>query len=139
MPTEPVVAFLRQPDLDERGQHGDLLAGRRDHLLVHRQQGVLRVSALALGAEEALERGGRDARDREVLHRAADVAARVAVLQAPDEDRVDHRSRDDPELAEAGNGARQPPVGHRDAHPALNDGGKRARHGLDVDSGHRTP
>src|SRR5262249_15999549 len=57
----------------------------------------------------------------EVRHGAADVAADVAVLQAPNEDGVHARAGDHAELPGEGDRLREHPVGHADPHAALDD------------------
>jgi hypothetical protein len=49
------------------------------------------------------------------------MAALVAVLQSTDEDSVQHGSRDDAKLSGTGDCIGEAPVGHGDAHAALDD------------------
>ena len=65
MPTRPSWPSLRELDLDERREHGELLARLAHHLLVHGQHGVRRARRQALGAEVALQRIGCGLRDGE--------------------------------------------------------------------------
>jgi hypothetical protein len=53
--------------------------------------------------------------------RAAQVAARVAILQPAGQDGVECCARHDPELPVPRHGVREPPGGHARAHAALDD------------------
>jgi hypothetical protein len=117
------MALPGELDLDERREHGELLARLAHHLLVHGQHGVRRSRRQALGVEEALQRLFGGLRDGELLHRATHVTTEVAGLQPACEHGVERRSRDDSQLAEARHGTREPPVGDPHPHAALDDDG----------------
>jgi hypothetical protein len=51
------------------------------------------------------------------------VTADVTVLETPDEYRVDAGTGNDPELTEGGYRIREAPVGHANAHSALDNDG----------------
>src|SRR5208282_5669214 len=53
---------------------------------------------------------------------AAHMPAGIAVLQAPGQDLIQGGTGNDSELAELGDGPRQPPTRYPNAHAALNDG-----------------
>ena len=61
-----------------------------------------------------------------MIEAAAHVPARIAVLQPPGEDLIQGRSRNHSQMAESGDGLRQPPIGNARSHAALDDRGMSA-------------
>ncbi len=120
-----VVALLGKVHLDEVRKHRQLLAGNAHRLLVHRNQLVRLPRPASFGAEIPCKRGRADFGNRERLHRAPDVSAKVTILEAPDEDRIKRGARHDAELAAKRYGARQHPVRDPGAHTALDNDGQR--------------
>jgi len=124
---DAVVALLGEPDLGEVADQAQLdgpLAGVDGERRVRPVGLAGRTPALpVVGRQHAR----RDRRRGEVLQRPADVSARVAVLQAPRDDRVQGGAGDDAQLAEAGDDAGELP--RRDGHPhaPLDDHGPRGR------------
>src|SRR5690606_19569985 len=77
--------------------------------------------------EPRLQRRRRDAGQRELREGAAHVPPDVAVLEAPDEKRIDGGAGNDAELAADRHGTRERPAGYTDAHAALDDERQRVR------------
>jgi hypothetical protein len=127
-----VVPFLGQVNLDEAGEHGDAAAQGIGGLTVHRQELVRLPLGTSLGAEVSAQDIGADVRHREPFDRPAHVAADVAVLEAPDHDRVDHRAGDDPELSLQRDGSGEDPVRNPGPHATLDNDRAHGR-GLAVD------
>jgi hypothetical protein len=57
------------------------------------------------------------------------VAAEVAILEAPGKNVVERRAGDDPQVAQARDGLREPPIRDGDTHAALDDL-RKIRHAL---------
>jgi len=113
------MPFFRQPHLDEARENRDLLAeavGAESEL---REPEVRTARRTALRPEEPAENALANFRQRKTAHRAAQVAAGVAVLEASHEQGVEGGTRDDAELPGGGNRARQSPTGDPDSHPPL--------------------
>jgi hypothetical protein len=118
------LAVLREEDLDEVRENRDSLPGSAHRLLVHREQLVWSACGPATCNEVATDDLRSNIGNREVLDGAPHVAARVAILKTPNEHGVECRARHHTELAGARHGVRQAPVGHGDAHAALDDAWK---------------
>src|SRR5690606_19645963 len=96
-------------------------------LLIHRDRFVRRPGCSASGNEISLQDLGRDVRDREVRHGAAEMAVGVAVLKTADEKRVEGGSGDDTQLTAHRYGPGKDPIGDADTHAALDDDRMRDR------------
>ena len=115
------VAFARKEDLDEIRRDAQFL--RRDVALggMHAAGLVGLGSIASAGDEIGVQDVAGDAGEGKLLQRAADMAFRVAILQAARQDFIQGGSGDDAQLAQPGYGAGQPPVRNAGAHAALND------------------
>ncbi len=90
---------------------------------IERGEAKGRVGGQAARDEVARKHALRRRAQRASRQGAADVALRVAFLEAATKQAVDRRARDDAELAGGGDGAGEAPAGDGDAHAALDDDG----------------
>ena len=111
-------------DLHEGREDGQRLARPVDLLPVERQETVCRARRAPLRSEVPREHLPGHARYRERRHGAAHVTIGVTILEPPHEHGVDRGAGHDAELAQPGHGAGEAPVGHGDAHAALDDPGQ---------------
>ncbi|MCR6494332.1 hypothetical protein [Cellulomonas sp. P24] len=118
-----VVTVLREPYLDEVGDHRELLRGLVLTEREPRDGGVGGAVRAAVGPEVPLEHSRSDRGDGERGEGAPDAAVAVAVLQAAGDHEVERRAGDHPEVAGAGDLGREAPRGDPDAHAAEDDGG----------------
>ena len=140
---DAVVALLREPDLGEVADDGELLAGpggAQGELGQRLVGGVGTAAALdEVGVDHPLRHGGTG----EVGQGPAVVAAHVAVLEAAGEHGIHRGARHDAEVTCQRDLAGQPPPRDRDTHAALDHHGAGAARGvaaagvgLGLDSGH---
>ena len=85
---EPIVALLGQMHLDERREHGELAACEADLLFPDRDRLVGCVGWAPAWQVVSLENPFRHARQGELFHPPAHVSPLVAILEAPDQHRV---------------------------------------------------
>ena len=85
---------------------------------------VGRSAGLAAGSEILLPDALGHLRKRKCVQPAAHVPALVAIGEPAYKKRIERSARDDAKLAEFGDGLRETPIRHADAHSALNDFGK---------------
>ena len=117
----PVVALLRQPDLGEVGDHGELTQRRRRLDPTEWHAAVARALSPSTRREPPVEHAGRQRRDGEVCVGATQVTTVVTVTQTAGMHDIESGARDHSELAECADRSRQAPVGHRHTHTALDD------------------
>src|SRR5262249_7655313 len=129
------VTVLREPDFRKVGEHGHALARVAHSLLVHRQRFVGDAGSTAVWLEVSSEDFLADFGHGKRGYRSAHVAARIAILEPPDEARIEHRSRDDAKLPRAGYGVGETPIRDGHAHAALDD----ARKGREKGHPERSP
>src|ERR1700687_5221643 len=119
-----VVALAGEKDFDKMGGHAKLLKLARSVLGMRGQGLVGRSLRLSAGNVVRLPNTLGDFGNRKMIETAAHVAAGIAVLQTPGKNRIQGRSGNYAQLAEFGNGLRQPPTGYPGTHSALNNGWK---------------
>ena len=116
-----VVAFSGQKNLNEVTHHAELDELARIVLLVHGKRLIRRACSLAARHEVLLPDALRHLLKWKRVQSPAHVAALVAIGEAAHKDRIERRARHDAELAKFGDGLGQAPIGHTDAHAALNN------------------
>ena len=115
------VSLAGQIDLDEVGHDAQLVQLARDVFLQLRNRDIWRALGLAPGDKVLLPDALRHCREGKRIQSAAHVAARIAILQPPRQDRVQRRAGDQPKLAETRNSLRQPPIRYARAHSTLDN------------------
>ena len=96
----PVVALLRQPDLGEVGDHGELTQRRRRLDPTEWHTAIARALRPSTRREPPVEHAGRQRRNREVCVGATQVTTVVAVTQTAGMHDIESGTRDHSELAE---------------------------------------
>ena len=111
-PDRAVVSLLGEVDLAEVGHHGELLQRHRRLQGEHRHDPVGPTRRATGRQEVGVEDPLGQRRHRERGQRPPDMAALVAVLQAPGVDDVQRRARDDSEVTcrETARASRQPEI-----------------------------
>ena len=115
------VPLASEEDLDEVGGDDQILSIARQRPLLGRHGCKGSIHVLATGNEPAIEDPARDAGHGKLLQRPTDVSAGVAELQAPRENDVESRARNDSQLPGLRDGARERPAGNARPHAALDD------------------
>ena len=115
------VSLASQIHLDEVGHDAQLVQLARDVFLQLRNRDIWRSFSLSAGDKVLLPDSLRHCREGKGIQSATHMTAGITILQAPRQNRVQRRSRDQSKLAETRDSLCQPPIRYACTHSTLDN------------------